>query len=65
MGNVGKATSFFCPETDFKIAPGLVKVLISAGRDVPDYLIAAAEAEGGDGGGGNAAVNGDGDDDWS
>ena len=45
MGNVGKATSFFCPETDFKIAPGLVKVLNSAGRDVPDYLIAAAEAE--------------------
>jgi len=66
VGNVGKATNFFCSETDFKIAPGLVKVLNSAGRDVPDYLVAAAEAEGGDGGGGGAANGGDdGDDDWS
>ena len=66
MGNVGKATNFFCSETDFKIAPGLVKVLNSAGRDVPDYLVTAAEAEGGDGGGGGVANGGgDGDDDWS
>ena len=42
-----------------------MKVLNSAGRDVPDYLVTAAEAEGGDGGGGGVANGGDGDDDWS
>ena len=55
---MGKATSLFCSETDFKIAPGLVKVLNSAGKDVPDYIASAAESECGDSG----TVNGGGDD---
>lgn len=70
VGNLGRATSFFCSETDFKIAPALVKALNSAGREVPDYLVAAAESEGGGrgGGGGGAsitAVADDGDDEWA
>ena len=68
VGNLGRATSFFCSETDFKIAPALVKALNSAGREVPDYLVAAAESEGdGRGGGGasNTAVADDGDDEWA
>ena len=65
---MGRATSFFCSETDFKIAPALVKALNSAGREVPDYLVAAAESDsGGRGGGGasNTAVADDGDDEWA
>lgn len=68
VGNLGRATSFFCSETDFKIAPALVKALNSAGREVPDYLVAAAESEGGGRGGGgasNTAVADDGDDEWA
>ena len=70
VGNLGRATSLFCSETDFKIAPGLVKVLNSAGREVPDYLVAAAESEGGaDGGGGGAGATTNGgadeDDEWA
>ena len=59
VGNLGKATSLFCSETDFKIGPGLVKVLNSAGKDVPDYIASAAESEGG---GDSGIVNGGGDD---
>ena len=65
---MGRATSFFCSETDFKIAPALVKALNSAGREVPDYLVAAAESEGGGRGGdgaSNTAVADDGDDEWA
>ena len=68
VGNLGRATSFFCSETDFKIAPALVKALNSAEREVPDYLVAAAESEGGGRGGGgasNTAVADDGDDEWA
>ena len=67
VGNLGRATSFFCSETDFKVAPALVKALNSAGREVPDYLVAAAESEGGGRGGGasNDEVVEDGDDEWA
>merc|ERR1712111_176977 len=65
VGNLGKATSFFCSETDFKLAPGLVKVLQSAGREVPDYLVAAAESEGGATGGGGGGADTGGDDEWA
>lgn len=63
VGNVGKATSFFCSETDFKLAPGLVKVLAAGEREVPDYIAAAAETEAGSAAGG-AAGNAGGDDEW-
>jgi len=67
VGNLGRATSFFCSETDFKIAPGLVKVLSTAGKEVPDYIVTAAESEGGDGGaqGGSGAGGGGDDDEWA
>ena len=65
VGNLGRATSLFCSETDFKIAPGLVKVLNSAGREVPDYLVAAAESEGGADGGGATTNGGADDDEWA
>ena len=67
VGNLGRATSFFCPETDFRIAPGLVKVLSTAGQEVPDYIVTAAESEGdgGAGGGGGAGGQGGDDDEWA
>ena len=55
MGNLGKATSFFDPETDADIAEPLVKVLKDAGTAIPDWLETA--------GAGGAAGGGDGDED--
>ena len=67
VGNLGRSTSFFCPETDFKIAPGLVKILTTAQKEVPDYIVTAAESEGGDGGaqGGSGGGGGGDDDEWA
>lgn len=44
-GNIGKAISFFDSENenDRKLARSLVKTLIQAGSDVPDWLTSAAE----------------------
>ena len=60
LGNLGKATSFFDPESDVDVAGPLVKMLSSAGTVVPDWL-ALAGASGGSGGD-NAAVSAGGDD---
>merc|ERR1711915_715766 len=49
LGNLGKATSFFDPESDVDVAGQLVKMLSSAGTVVPDWL-ALAGASGGSGG---------------
>ncbi|XP_058818928.1 ATP-dependent RNA helicase vasa-like [Topomyia yanbarensis] len=38
VGNKGRATSFYDPENDSPIAPGLVKILTQAGQEVPDFL---------------------------
>ena len=61
MGNLGKATSFFDPESDIDVAGPLVKMLSSAGTVMPDWL-ALAGASGGSGGD-NAAASAAGDDD--
>jgi len=61
LGNLGKATSFFDPESDVDVAGPLVKMLSSAGTVVPDWL-ALAGASGGSGGD-NAAASTGGDDD--
>lgn len=37
-GNLGRATSFFCGNSDFKIAPDLVFILKNAGQSVPNFL---------------------------
>jgi probable ATP-dependent RNA helicase DDX4 len=42
-GNIGKATSFFNPDTDSQIARPLVKKLEDAQQEVPAFLEAAAE----------------------
>ena len=60
LGNLGKATSFFDPESDVDVAGPLVKMLSSAGTVVPDWL-ALAGASGGSGGD-NAAASAGGDD---
>ncbi|XP_058447291.1 ATP-dependent RNA helicase vasa-like [Malaya genurostris] len=38
VGNKGKATSFYDPESDSGIATGLKKILTQAGQEVPDFL---------------------------
>lgn len=49
-GNMGKATSFFNPETDGPVARALVKKLEEAGQEVPAFLEQAAESSFGTGG---------------
>ena len=64
VGNLGKATSLFCPDFDGKMAPGLIKVLSAAQRDIPDFVASAAEenpAEEDDGGKEDNAAD---DEDW-
>ena len=65
MGNLGKATSLFCPDFDGKMAPGLIKVLSAAQRDIPDFVAAAAKENPAeeDGGGDDAGADGD-DEEW-
>jgi len=63
VGNLGKATSLFCPDTDGKISAGLVKVLADAEKEVPSYLTESANENPADEEGG-AAVEDGGDDDW-
>jgi len=43
VGNLGKATSLFYPDSDGKMAAGLLKVLAAAQKEVPDFIAAAAE----------------------
>ena len=65
VGNLGKATSLFCPDFDGKMSAGLVKVLAAAQRDIPDFVASAAEenpAE--EDGGGKDDDAGFDDDDW-
>lgn len=38
VGNRGKATSFFDPNSDGALASGLTKILQQAGQEVPDWL---------------------------
>lgn len=38
VGNRGKATSFFDPDSDGPIASGLTKIMQQAGQEVPDWL---------------------------
>ena len=63
MGNLGKATSLFCPDFDGKMSAGLVKVLAAAQRDIPDFVASAAEENPAeeDGGGTEQAAD---DDEW-
>lgn len=64
VGNLGKATSLFCPDFDGKMSAGLVKVLAAAQRDIPDFVASAAEenpAEEDEGGKDDAAGD---DEDW-
>jgi len=42
VGNPGTAVSFFCPDTDFKLAPDLVRVLNDCGQPVPEFISDAA-----------------------
>ena len=65
VGNLGKATSLFCPDFDGKMSAGLVKVLAAAQRDIPDFVAAAAKENPAeeDGGGDDAGADGD-DEDW-
>ncbi|XP_037823764.1 ATP-dependent RNA helicase vasa [Lucilia sericata] len=50
VGNNGRATSFFDPESDSAIAADLVNILEGAGQEVPDFL---KNFSGGGGGGGS------------
>lgn len=50
VGNDGKATSFYDPETDSALAGDLAKILKLADHEVPEFLL---NASGGGGGGGN------------
>lgn len=50
VGNNGRATSFFDPESDSAIAADLVNILEGAGQEVPDFL---KNYSGGGGGGGD------------
>lgn len=43
IGNKGKATSFFQPDRDEKLARSLVKVLSQAYQEVPEWLEQVAE----------------------
>merc|ERR1711915_803968 len=63
LGNLGKATSFFDPESDVDVAGPLVKMLAAAGIAVPDWLAEAGENAASGGGGGNAAGGDDDEDD--
>merc|ERR1711990_942103 len=63
VGNLGKATSLFCPDSDGKMAAGLVKVLLAAQKDVPEFIAACAEENPQEDGDGNVAAGGE-DEDW-
>ncbi|XP_075149989.1 ATP-dependent RNA helicase vasa isoform X2 [Haematobia irritans] len=49
VGNNGRATSFFDPESDSGIANDLIKILEGAGQEVPEFL--QGHSSGGGGGG--------------
>ena len=63
VGNLGKATSLFCPDFDGKMAAGLVKVLAAAQRDIPDFVASAADENPAEDEGGKDDAGGD-DEDW-
>ena len=65
VGNLGKATSLFCPDFDGKMSAGLVKVLAAAKREIPDFVASAAEENPADDDdeGGKDDAGGD-DEDW-
>jgi len=63
VGNLGKATSLFCPDFDGKMAAGLVKVLLAAQKDVPEFIAACAEENPQEDGDENVAAGGE-DEDW-
>lgn len=64
VGNLGKATSLFCPDFDGKMAPGLIKVLSAAQRDIPDFVASAAEENPAEEDGGGKEDNAADDEDW-
>lgn len=49
-GNLGKATSFYDPESDTDLARGLVRCLADSHQNVPDFLQSAADSGGSYGG---------------
>lgn len=58
VGNIGKATSFFDPDSaeDTKLVPSMIKILEEAGQTVPEWL--KDQAGGGSGFGGEILLNG-------
>merc|ERR1712227_63001 len=53
VGNTGRATSFVDTRTDCNVIPQLVKILVDAGQQVPDWMSGGGSGGFGRGGGGD------------
>jgi len=68
VGNIGRATSFFDPNSDSEVQGPLVRLLTDSGVEMPGFLSGDGPSSFGDGGasggGAAAAAGGDDEDEW-